>query len=195
MNNRLAVLVSGRLLFRKTFTKILLILDPSLQINEHTGDLDALSLLPTGGEGLVVLDCATLDEAGIVEQMLALLSRQPEVCLVVVLDEQDDQRVEAAMNCGATGVLVKASPPQVLIDMLQRVLDGDRCRPAPTVTITHDKIPEALRSQLSARQQKLLRLMMGGQSISSTARTLGLTPAKVVTQMRLVLGIVRGKTY
>lgn len=195
INGALAVLISKRLLFRKTFSKVLSTLDSSLQIVEHADELTELTALPAGGEGLVVLDCGSLDEGAIIEHMLIILSCQPEACLVVVLDEHDDQRVDSAMSSGATGVLIKSSPPQVLVDMLQRVLDGDRCRPAPTVTIARDDIPETLRLQLSAREQKLLRLMMGGQSISSAASTLGLTPAKVVTEMRKVLGIVRGRVY
>ena len=195
MSRTLAVVVSGRPLFRKTFSKILLVLESGLQVHEHAGDLEELDSLPSWNQGLLVLDCGTLDERAIVDQMLQVLARQPEACLVVVIDEQDDQRVDAAMNTGAAGVLVKATPPQVMVDMLQRVLDGDRCRPAPVTTVAREEIPEAMRSQLSARQQKLLRLMMGGQSISSTALTLGLTPAKVVTEMRVVLGIIRGRGY
>lgn len=195
---RLVVLISDRLLFRKTFAKVLLTIDASLQIIEYSDGLDgldSLDALPSYESGWIILDSGLLDDIEIVEQMLRVFSSEPEASLVVVLDEQDDQRVEAAMSSGAAGVLIKASPPQVLVEMLQRILSGDRCRPAPTVTISHDELPEALRRQLSARQQKLLRLMMGGQSISATASTLGLTPGKVVREMRLVLGIVRGRSY
>jgi DNA-binding NarL/FixJ family response regulator len=99
------------------------------------------------------------------------------------------------MDTGSLGVIVKSSPPQVLIEMLQRTLNGERCRPAPVRALSREDIPEDLRLQLSARQQKMLRAVVGGQSVSATARELNITPAKLVNEMRLVMSILRGRSF
>ena len=195
MTARSAVLISDRILFRKTFSKMLKVLDPALTVQELTGELDADTLLPDAESGVVLVDAGSQDEAGVEERLFSVLTRQPEAAVTLVIDEQDDALVEAAMAAGAQGVMIKAAPPQVLIDMLQRGLNGERFRPAPTVVIAREDIPEEIRQQLTARQQKLLRLMMGGQSISTTASELGMTPAKVVTEMRAVTGLIRGRRF
>ncbi len=195
MTARSAVLISDRILFRKTFSKMLEVLDPALTVQELTGELDTDTWLPDAASGVVLVDAGSQDEAGVEERLFSVLTRQPEAAVTLVIDEQDDALVEAAMAAGAQGVMIKAAPPQVLIDMLQRGLNGERFRPAPTVVIAREDIPEEIRQQLTARQQKLLRLMMGGQSISTTASELGMTPAKVVTEMRAVTGLIRGRRF
>ena len=215
MNSDAAVLISSRPLFSKTFTRLLQVLGPELHIHACSDDADTLSLLKATMPRLVIVDAgavssaSSLPSAGSAEQataiaeqedrlmlqILTLLSVVPESGVVVVLDEQDDALTAACMEAGALGVLIKATPPQVLVQMLERVLEGEPCRPAPTTTIAREEVPEALRKQLSARQQKLLRLMLGGHSISASARQLGMTPAKVVTEMRRVLGTLRGREF
>lgn len=174
---------------------MLKVLDPALTVQELTGELDTDTWLPDAESGVVLVDAGSQDEAGVEERLFSVLTRQPEAAVTLVIDEQDDALVEAAMAAGAQGVMIKAAPPQVLIDMLQRGLNGERFRPAPTVVIAREGIPEEIRQQLTARQQKLLRLMMGGQSISTTASELGMTPAKVVTEMRAVTGLIRGRRF
>ena len=189
---RTAVLLSNRLLFRKTFAKILLVLDSQMLITEIDSVTPLLTSLPKADSGLVLTDIDPQSEEGIEDVVLSILGVEPEAAVVIVLHEQDDTQAAAAMNAGALCVMIKAAPPQVLIDMLQRALNRERFRPSPVVTIKREEIPGEIRSQLSARQQKLLRLMIGGHSISTTAAQLGMTPSKVVKEMRVVLSMVRG---
>ena len=60
-------------------------------------------------------------------------------------------------------------------------------------TVAPDALPEAVRARLSAREQKMLRLVAGGESIPSVAAALHLTSAKVVTDMRRIMDVVRGR--
>ena len=112
--------------------------------------------------------------------------------VVAVIDETDDALVEAAMAAGAGGVIVKATPPGVLADWLDALLRGESVRPAPSVTLGAEALDERLRRRLSARRQKLLRLALGGRSVAAIAAELGLTPARVVSETRVVMDIVRG---
>lgn len=189
------VLISRRKLFHITFRKLLQVIDDSMPVVEHHGGTQEAVELPKGHAGSVIVDLAKSDVDETMSGVLSLLSNEPEAHLLVVIDEHDDDCIAAAMNAGAMGVAIKSSPPQVLTDTLLRVLDGQRCRPAPTVTVSREDIPVEMRSQLSARQQKILRAIMGGQSISATATELGITPAKLVHEMRSVLGTLRGRPF
>jgi DNA-binding NarL/FixJ family response regulator len=190
-----ALVVSERRLFRITFTKLLQVVNASMTVMEHGADAQSVTSLPAASNGIVVVDAGKASIDSIISDVLSLLAIEPEAHILVVFDEADDSCVEAAMQTGAIGVAVKSSPPQVLIDTLQRVVEGERCRPAPMLTLSREDIPVEIREQLSARQQKLLRAIMGGQSISATAKALGLTPAKVVHEMRQVLGAMRGRPF
>lgn len=65
--------------------------------------------------------------------------------------------------------------------------------PTSLVLLAPEALGEALRVRLSARRQKLLRLQTGGVSITETARRLGMTPSKVVSERRAITAIVRGR--
>ena len=192
-------IVSERLMFRKTFSKLLGVLNSSIQTSllccEHSKGCAELADMPAAPYGAVMLDCGAQSVDEVINQLLQVLTVQPAVSLIMVLDEQHDETINAGMNLGVMGVIIKASPPQVIIDSLQRILGGERCRPAPVVAVSREEIPESMRQQLSARQQKMLRAIMGGQSISSTARQLSITPAKLVNEMRHVMATIRGRVF
>jgi len=186
-------IVSQRLLFRKTFGKMVSLLDTDVVCKDHATALETLVEIPAAIQGAVLLDCGDMNIDQLIASLLHCLSVQPEASVILVLDEQNDDVVNAGMDLGAMGIIIKASPPQIIIDSLHRILAGERCRPAPVTTVPREDIPEQIRAQLSARQQKMLRAMMGGQSISATAMQLGMTPAKLVGEMRQVVATIRGR--
>jgi len=197
MNKRNVLIVSERYLFRKAFCKLLDVLETEINCLEHDkgyGQLQS-SDIPSSDGGLVLIDCGALPIDDVIGRLLHVLSLQAEASTAVVIDEQEDAVVDAAMSLGAVGVIVKASPPQVIIDSLSQILTGQRCRPAPVVSVASEDIPEPVRKQFSARRQKMLRAIMGGQSITATARQLGITPDKLVSEMRHVIAIVRGRDF
>ena len=184
------VLVSTRPMFLRSFGKLLATLRPSFALHAISS---ADEPMPDGVPALVVLDAGGVAGAAVGALVGQWLARDGAGRVVPVLDETDDASVEAAMAAGASGVLVKAAPPGVLAEWLDAVLDGAVVRPAPSVALEPEALPEELRGRLSARRQKLLRLVMGGHSVSAVARELGMTPAKVVLETRVVMDIVRGR--
>ena len=188
-------IISERSLFRKTFSKLLGVLDLNVICVERSQEYAELTDIPAAIDGAVVLDCGTQSVDDVIEHLLLVLTVQPAASIIMVLDEQDDAIIDAGMNLGVMGVIIKASPPQVIIDSLHRILGGERCRPAPVVAVSREELPESMRQQLTARQQKMLRAIMGGQSISLTARQLSITPAKLVNEMRQVMATIRGRVF
>jgi len=125
--------------------------------------------------------------------LLTLTAVQQDLRFVPVFHEQQDEHIESIMVQGAAGVIVKSAPPGVLAEYIERLFQGQVCRPAPIQIIGAEALTESMRKSLSARQQKLLRLVMGGEPISSAARKLSITPAKVVVLMREINEVIRGK--
>lgn len=193
MSDFTVCLVSERFLFRKTFSKLFGLLDTQLVCQEKSGTYNTVEVIPAPGKGAIVIDCSVMDADGLVDCMFHCLSIQPEAVIILVFDEQDDAVIDTGMSLGAMGVIIKATTPQLIIESLQRILSGERCRPAPMVDVAREDIPEHLRRQLSARQQKMLRAIMGGQSVSVTAGELGITSARLISEMRQVIATLRGK--
>ena len=170
------LLVSARPMFRRVFGKLVAALRGDLTLEEHAA-LPAPDTLPPGTT--IVLDAAGLGPDDIAAAVGAAASDEA-VRIVAVLDENDAAATEAAMAAGAAGVMVKAAPPGVIAEWLDALLAGERVRPAPTVALDADALTPALRARLSARQQKLLRLQLGGTSVAETARRRGAVAVHVV---------------
>ncbi len=169
-------IVSTRPWFRKTFEAL----------------VRNLRLDPVPG-ALVVLDLGGLDGASCAAALASCRDGRPDARVACVIDQPDDALVETLMAAGAAGVLVKASVPAALVRSLELLIAGGTCRPAPTVEIRTPDVPAALRASLSAREQRMLRLVAGGESVAAVARTLHLTPRKVVHDMRRIAELVRGR--
>ena len=187
-------------MFRRTFARIVESFGHACRTAEPGVGTDAPPDSPPGGTppaakdpvDLVLADLGGVapDEAG--ARVAALLDAARGARTACVVDHADDATVDALMAAGAAGVLVKASPPTVLTDALALLFAGGTCRPAPAVTIAPDQLPAAVRARLTAREQKLLRLVAGGASVPATAAALHLTEAKVVAEIRRIVEIVRG---
>ena len=142
---------------------------------------------------LVLADLADVDAASAGPRAARLIESVDGVRTACVIDHPDAGAVDALMAAGSVGVLVKASPPTALTEALALLLAGESCRPAPTVAVAPDALPEAVRARLSARERRMLRLIAGGESIPSVAAALHLTSAKVVTDVRRIMDVVRGR--
>lgn len=191
------LVVSARAMFRRTFASVARSL--GRPVEERAG-LDEGGAEPGvdpradlgAGHALVVLDLGGADAAGAAAHLgRARGALGDTVPIGAVIDHPDEAVVDALVGAGAAGVLVKASPPTALVESLGLLLGGATCRPAPEVIVPVGAVPEAVRARLGGRDQKLLRLIAGGRSVPSVAAELHLTPAKVVTELRRIMEIVR----
>lgn len=142
---------------------------------------------------LLLLDAGPNGADVVMPRLAECRRRLPDSAIVLVLDEPDDELTDIVMSEGAHGVMVKTAPPGVLAEWLRALLQGERVRPAPFLALDADALSVDLRARLSARRQKLLRLLLGGTSIAGIARQLGLTESRVVHETRIVMDIVRGR--
>jgi len=188
------LLLSDRMMLRKTISKLISVIDDSIEIINCPSSPDHLGSKTDTPFDLILVDCGVSDEAAVLDVLFALLSVQAEANIAILLDEQNDVVIDSAMNSGALAVIVKSVPPETLVTMLETTLAGNRCRPAPSREISLDDIPEKLLQQLTPVQRTLLQLISGGCSISSAASQMHLTPVNVVLQMRRTMDVIKGRS-
>ena len=120
---------------------------------------------------------------------------------VLVLTTYDlDEYVYDALRAGASGFMLKASPPDRLVDAIHVVAAGESLlapsltqrliaeyvgRPAPS-----SGIPESL-SDLTEREREVLILIARGMSNEDIAATLFVSQATVKTHVNRILGKLR----
>jgi DNA-binding NarL/FixJ family response regulator len=116
---------------------------------------------------------------------------------VLVLTTYDvDSYVYDALGAGAAGFLLKATPPDRLVDGIHTVAAGEALL-APALTrrlieehvrgpAPHDGVPRQL-SALTERELEVLTLIARGQSNDEIARGLVVSPATVKTHVNRIL--------
>lgn len=116
---------------------------------------------------------------------------------VLVLTTYDvDTYVYQALGAGAAGFLLKATPPDRLVEGIHTVAAGEALL-APTLTrrlieehvrgpAPHEGVPEALRA-LTDRETEVLRLMARGLSNDAIAAELVVSAATVKTHVNRIL--------
>lgn len=192
MSTNCLLLGSSRVMFARTFGKLvqserpdsLLLVAPSMD--------KVLECLAANPVDLLLLDGTLALEESLAHSFERLHGSSSGARIVLVLDAADDIITEQAMALGAAGVLLKASPPGVIASSLALVLAGEQCRPAPLLTADVE-LPDVLCERLNDREQRLLRAMMRGESITSVSKLMNNSPQKTVQDVRRILTIVRGK--
>lgn len=118
-------------------------------------------------------------------------------CRVLVLTTYDvDSYVYDALAAGAAGFLLKATPPDRLVDGIHTVAAGEALL-APNLTRRlieehvrrpppYDGVPTSL-AGLTSREVEVLRLIAGGRSNDEIAADLVVAPATVKTHVNRIL--------
>jgi DNA-binding NarL/FixJ family response regulator len=119
-----------------------------------------------------------------VDAILALRSTYPQARFVVLTTYEGDADIHHALEAGAQGYVIKGMPFQTLVDAVQRVHAGRRFLPPPVAQALASRMPD---SELSAREQEVLQLLVAGKSNKEIANFLGITEATVKCHVSSVL--------
>src|SRR5712692_9770580 len=126
----------------------------------------------------VVLNDIGLPGMSGIEGMRILKERHPELPLVALTVYEDDDRIFEALCAGASGYLLKKTPPARLLEGLQRVMTGG----APmspevasrVIALFRDFRPPARHDHnLTPHEVRLLKLLAEGHSCKTAAAALG----------------------
>lgn len=144
------------------------------------GDLPDIVLADIGLPGMSGIDGARL-----------LKERWPELVVIALTVYDDDERIFDALCAGASGYLLKKTPPARLIECLKEAMNGGAPispEVASQVIALFRKIrpPEKADYQLTPHEVRLLKLLVEGHSYKTAAAELQSSVNTVGFHMRSI---------
>jgi DNA-binding NarL/FixJ family response regulator len=177
--------------------RMILEAQPDLEVvGEAEDGGDALEQARTLAPDLVLMDIRMPDLDGL-EATRRLLAGPPPVPKILVLTTFDlDEYVYAAIRAGASGFLLKTTPPHQLVQGVRAVNSGDALL-APQITRRlldrfvqrpppGNKTPTEL-TDLTPRELDVIRLIADGHSNAEIASTLFLSEATIKSHVNHLL--------
>ncbi len=197
------LLVDDQGLFREALAT-LLGLHSQLEIVGEAGDGEAgVALAQTLRPDVVLMDLRMPGMSG-VEATRRLRSLVPEARVLVLTTFEDDDEVLAAIEAGAAGYMLNASPAEKLVEAICTVMRGGSPLEPSVASKVMAELARLSRRQseercqrladpLSARELEVLRALCEGLSNKEIAAKLGLTEGTVkkhMTQVPSTLGVL-----
>ncbi len=146
----------------------------------------ALERAPELAPDLVLLDLRLPDMLA-PEIVVGLREVVPEARIVVFTAHGDHHGVQAALDAGAHGALLKDVAATDLVDALRRVLHGERVTDPRMVPGDVNRGAALARSGLTRREYEVLRLAAQGRTNPEIAETTGLARNTVKTYLQAAL--------
>jgi DNA-binding NarL/FixJ family response regulator len=152
---------------------------------------DALEKTWSEVPDVILLDIGLPGMSGI-KGLPLLREKYPRAAVLVLTVYEDDGRIFEALCAGASGYLLKKTPPAKLLESLGEALHGAPMSPevAQRVLKLFREIrpPETGDYDLTAHELKLLKLLVEGHNYQSAAETLGVTFSTINFHMQNVYG-------
>jgi two-component system, NarL family, response regulator len=157
---------------------------PDMTVVAQTGTgEEAVALFPQHRPDITLMDLRLPKMSG-VESIRAIRGRWPTARFVVLTTYEGDEDIHRALEAGAKGYVIKGMPYQTLIDALLRVHSGGRFLPPPVARALAARMPD---SDLSTREQEVLRRLVDGMTNKEIANMLGITEATVKCHVSTIL--------
>jgi len=141
---------------------------------------------------IVLVDIGLPGMSGI-EGIPMLKERCPQSLILVLSVHDDDDRIFGALCAGASGYLLKNTPPAKLLDSLKEAVNGGSPMSpevARRVVTLFRKFspPERADYDLTPHESRLLRLLSEGHNYKRAAVELGLSVNTVAFHMKRIYG-------
>jgi DNA-binding NarL/FixJ family response regulator len=121
-----------------------------------------------------------------------LREKVPRVALLVLTVYEDDERIFEALCAGATGYLLKKTPPAKLLESLGEALHGAPMSPEVALRVLklfrEIRPPETGDYDLTAHELRLLKLLVEGHNYQSAASELGVAFSTINFHMQNIYG-------
>ena len=160
-------------------------------VSSYSTGTSALTELLSQKPDVILMDINLPGMNGI-ECVRRLKERDPSVLVVMLTVYDDAEQVFQALQAGATGYLLKRTPPNQLLEAVKEVLEGG----APITSHIARKVVEAFHAtptksagelvELSEREREVLQLLAKGFLIKEIADKLGIGFGTVRTYVRRI---------
>ncbi len=151
---------------------------------------EALSKISLQPPDLVLMDIGLPGMSGI-EGLRILKERHPEMLLLMLSIYDDDERIFDAMCAGASGYLLKKTPPARLLESLREVVSGGAPM-SPEVArrvielFREIRPPERADYDLTPHETRLLKLLVEGHNYKTAAAELNVSVHTVSFHLRSI---------
>jgi two-component system, NarL family, response regulator len=119
------------------------------------------------------------------EATLAIRAEFPDARIIVLSVYAGDEEIYNALQAGALAYLVKSVQREELVQAIRKVARGQRHIPGDLAARLAERLS---RSQLSARELDVLRLLVSGRRNREIASTLDITEGTVKLHVSSILG-------
>jgi two-component system, NarL family, invasion response regulator UvrY len=174
------LLVDDHAVVREGYRRLLARDDTLKVVGEAATSVEALLCERQLEPDVTVLDIALPGISGI-ETLRRIVARRPTARVLMFSMYQDAIYASRAFEAGACGYLSKASAPELLVEAVRSVADGQRYV-SPDVEqamSSHSSGKSELALALSSREHEILRLLTHGYDLSEIGERLGVS-AKTV---------------
>jgi DNA-binding NarL/FixJ family response regulator len=128
-----------------------------------------------------------------IDGLSRLREKYPGVALLMLTVYEDDERIFEALCAGASGYLLKKTPPNKLLECLGEVLRGGAPM-SPEVArrvlrlFREIRPPERVEYDLTPHELRLLKLLVEGHNYQSAAGELGVSFSTINFHMQNIYG-------
>lgn len=143
----------------------------------------ALEKLPGEYANVVLMDIELPGASGI-ETVKKLKPQMPDTDFLMLTVKQDDESVFASVCAGASGYLLKDTPPSDLLQSIMEVFQGGAPMSANIARKVIQSFHNITPSPLSDRETEILRLLSEGMNYRSIATHIFLSPHTVKTHIK-----------
>lgn len=183
--------------------------EPSFVLVGTAGSVrDAMTLIDKQRADCYLIDLGLPDGDGI-DVIRAVAARHPDGDIMVVTVFGDDAHVVASIEAGATGYVLKDSPPAEMVECVKmlraggspvspviarRVLQRFRAERPPSVSVSTSlaaqrpaaSIPVAAENPLSDRETEILQLLAKGLAFTEIGELLTISPHTVTAHVKRI---------
>jgi DNA-binding NarL/FixJ family response regulator len=124
-----------------------------------------------------------------IEGVRRLKQQLPDLRTLILTVYEDNDRIFDALCAGASGYLLKRTPPERLLEAVRDVMSGGAAM-SPEVArkvvslFTQFRPPDRTPAELTPHELRLLKMLMDGHSYRSAGAALGVTPHAVSFHLR-----------
>jgi two-component system NarL family response regulator len=164
--------------------KAMLSAEPDMQVlGEAASGSEALALYPKLKPSVLIMDLLLPDMSG-AEAIRQIYARSGDLQALVLTTVAADEQIYRAIEAGARGYVFKDSPRAALLQAIRAVSAGRRYIPPEVGARLAENLP---RSDLSAREIEVLKLVTAGMRNKEIAYELSISEATVNVHIRHIL--------